>query len=118
MKCGNKKQKPRRVSVMQIQRLPVHKVVKLFDDVIAGKTILISIYPNRTAHIGLRSPTLRKFTENLQGNRVSATTKMMRIFSKRWYDEDKERIHEKKECMDQKILQETAPPGFHSAKML
>ena len=111
-------EKPRHVSVMQIQRLPVDKVVELVEDFNNGKVMLVSLYRSRMAQIWMESATLDKFVRDMQGIRYGALNFLMKKLSRRWQIEDTEGIYSPEKQMDKAALSSIAPPGFHSAKVL
>ena len=112
-----KKKKTRRVSVMEIQKLPPEKIEELFDKFNDGEIILVSIYPDRWSQIGLRSPTLKKFIAQKQGMQIGAIAKMMKILSKEWLDENEKRISRQAKSKNSKTLQTTAETGLCGKKM-
>ena len=114
----NNGKKIRRVSVLQVQRLPAEKVVELIEDFNDGKLILVSLYRSRMAHIHMESDTLDKFVRDIQGIRYGALNFLMKKLARRWQIEDTEGIHSPEERVDKEIVSSIAPPGFHSAKVL
>ncbi len=113
-----KRRKVRRVSVMEIQKLPPEKIEELFDKLNEGKIVLVSIYPDRWSQIGLRSPKLKKFIARKQGLQTGAIAKMMKILSKEWLYEDEKRISRQAKSKNSKTLQTTSKTGLCGKKML
>jgi hypothetical protein len=111
-----KKCKPIRISVMRTQSMTVEQLVKCYTKMQEGEIIFVSIYCDNWSRIGLKSDELKKFVKRKLDENISITTKMMRKFSKGWYDADEE-LSEEKKLLDQEAFQATSPPGFHSSKM-
>ncbi len=101
---------------MKIQSMTVEQLVKCYTKMQEGEIIFVSIYCDNWARIGLKSDELKKFVKSKLNERISITTKMMRKFSKGWYDADEE-LSEEKKLLDQEAFQATSTPGFHSSKM-
>ena len=101
---------------MRIQSMTVEQLAKCYTKMQEGEIIFVSIYCNYWARIGLKSDELKRFVKIKLNEKISITTKMMRKFSKGWYDADEE-LSEEKELLDQEAFQTASPPGFHSSKM-
>ncbi len=110
--------KIRRISVMEIQRLPAEKVVELFERFNEHKIMLISIYHDRWAQIGLKSPILDDFINKYQAFQQGKMKIMMKKISRRWHNEESKDLPETKKQMDKGKISLAAPPGFHGKKML
>ncbi|RKZ33741.1 hypothetical protein DRQ33_03615 [bacterium] len=110
--------KRERVSVMEIQDLPPEKVEQLYNKVISGEVVLISIYPDRWSQIGLQSPQLKKFARKKQGLQIGAMAKIMKILAKEWLDEDEKTISRQAKSKNTEIIQAIEATGFHCKKVL
>ena len=108
-----RRRKVRFVSVLAIQRLPPEKIVELFDQLNRGEVILISIYPDKWAKIGLESPKLENFTHHQMDLKKSRISKIMAELSKEWLYEDEKRIHRRKKQKNSKIIQAFQKTWLH-----
>ena len=113
-----RKRKIRHVSVMEIQNLPPEKVIDLIERRNEGEIALLSIYHSRFAQIGLESPTLQRFVKRICDGNIGEINILMRKLSRRWHNEDQERLSTEKKRLDKKAVSSSSPPGFHSSKVL
>jgi len=113
-----KRKRQRFVSVMEIQRLPPEKVVELFEQLNRGEVVLVSIYPDRWAQIGLKSPTLENFVQKTQGLATPYITKIMRTLSKEWFNENETTISGRAKQKNSKTLQILQKTGLYCEKVL
>jgi len=113
-----RKNKIRKVSVLEIQKLPAEKVIELFDQFNHRRIEFVSIYHDRWAQIGLESPVLSRFIERNQSERKSAINRIIIKLSRRWEHENEKELSEEAQRLGKKDISSIAPPGFHSAKML
>ncbi len=113
-----RKKSPRRVSVLAIQRLPPEKIVDLFEQVNRGEVILLSIYPDRWAQIGLKSPALDKFAEKSAGLAKPQISKIIAQLSKRGFYEDQTAVSGQKKQENSKTLQGFTKRRLYCEKVL
>lgn len=85
------KKRRRFIPVMELQKMPAEKIIKLWKKWQAGEIAFISMYPSSQAKIELKTRKLKRFLRRHLSFRISKVSRTMKKFSRSWYVEDNEK---------------------------